>query len=97
VRSSLLAVTAEPAERSAPGRRRLPRAARARRAGARRYVDLHVQFRSGTTLEAAHEASHALQEAIRGRVDGADVLIHLEPEANVLPGTEVPADPLSEG
>lgn len=70
---------------------------RARRAGARRYVDLHVQFRSGTTLEAAHDASHALQEAIRGRVDGADVLIHLEPETNVLPGTEVPPEPLSGG
>ncbi|MBA2349884.1 MAG: cation transporter [Solirubrobacterales bacterium] len=63
---------------------------RARRAGARRYVDLHVQFRSGTTLEGAHEASHALQDAIRRRVGGADVLIHLEPEASVVPGTEVP-------
>lgn len=65
---------------------------RARRAGARRYVDLHVQFRSGTTLEAAHATSHALQDAIRRRLTGADVLIHLEPEDRVLPGTEVPAD-----
>ncbi len=64
---------------------------RARRAGARRYVDLHVQFRSGTTLEAAHATSHVLQAAIRRRVAGADVLIHLEPEDRVVPGTEVPS------
>jgi cation diffusion facilitator family transporter len=54
---------------------------RARGAGSRRYVDLHVQFRSGTTLERAHEVAHELQREIRARVRGADVLIHLEPEA----------------
>jgi cation diffusion facilitator family transporter len=53
---------------------------RARRGGSRRYVDLHVQFRRGTTLERAHEVSHELQAAIRARLGGADVLIHLEPE-----------------
>jgi cation diffusion facilitator family transporter len=53
---------------------------RARRAGARRYVDLHVQFRGGTTLERAHEVTHELQREIRGRLSHADVLIHLEPE-----------------
>ena len=62
---------------------------RTRRAGARRYVDLHVQFRSGTSLEAAHETAHALQDRIAERLRGADVLIHLEPEDRVRPGTEV--------
>jgi cation diffusion facilitator family transporter len=62
---------------------------RARRAGSRRYVDLHVQFRSGTTLEDAHATAHALQDAIRARLRGADVLIHLEPEGSVHPGTEI--------
>jgi cation diffusion facilitator family transporter len=52
---------------------------RARRAGSRRYVDLHVQFRAGTTLERAHELAHELQRAIRERLRRADVLIHLEP------------------
>ena len=66
---------------------------RARRAGARRYVDVHVQFRAGTTLEDAHRTSHVLQDAIRGRLVGADVLIHLEPEDRVVPGTEVSPDP----
>ena len=53
---------------------------RARRAGSRRYVDLHVQFRQGTSLVRAHEISHELQRAIGERVRGADVLIHLEPQ-----------------
>jgi cation diffusion facilitator family transporter len=53
---------------------------RARRAGSRRYVDLHVQFREGTSLQQAHEISHELQRAIGERVRGADVLIHLEPQ-----------------
>jgi len=64
---------------------------RARRAGPRRHVDLHVQFRAGTTLEAAHRTAHALQDAIAARVRNADVLIHLEPEDRVVPGTEIPA------
>jgi cation diffusion facilitator family transporter len=52
---------------------------RARRAGSRRYIDLHVQFRSGTSLERAHAVSHELQREIRRAIRGADVLIHLEP------------------
>ncbi len=64
---------------------------RARRAGARRYVDLHVQFVAGTTLEQAHETAHRLQDAIATRIPGADVLIHLEPEDRVQPGTEIRA------
>jgi cation diffusion facilitator family transporter len=66
---------------------------RTRRAGARRYVDLHVQFRHGTSLEEAHHTAHALQDAIRQRLDGADVLIHLEPADRVRPGEELPLDP----
>jgi cation diffusion facilitator family transporter len=63
---------------------------RTRRAGARRYVDLHLQFRRGTTLERAHETAHEVQDAIAARLHGADVLIHLEPEDRVRPGTEIP-------
>jgi len=64
---------------------------RARRAGSRRYVDLHVQFVAGTTLEAAHQTAHQMQDAIGERLRGADVLIHLEPEGSVRPGFELPA------
>ncbi len=56
---------------------------RTRRAGARRYVDLHMQFRSGTTLEQAHAIAHELQARIGARLHDADVLIHLEPEDRV--------------
>lgn len=66
---------------------------RTRRAGTQRYVDLHVQFRAGTTLEGAHRTAHELQDEIAARLRGADVLIHLEPEDNVRPGTEVPPEP----
>jgi cation diffusion facilitator family transporter len=59
---------------------------RTRRAGSRRYVDLHVQFASGTSLESAHRTAHELQDRISGRLRGADVLIHLEPEDRVRPG-----------
>jgi cation diffusion facilitator family transporter len=62
---------------------------RTRRAGARRYVDLHVQFRAGTSLEKAHQTAHELQDLIGSRLGDADVLIHLEPQDKVRPGEEV--------
>lgn len=69
---------------------------RTRRAGARRYVDLHVQFCSGTSLEDAHRTAHELQDLIASRLHLADVLIHLEPEDRVRPGeTFSPVGPSS--
>src|SRR5204863_6556168 len=61
---------------------------RTRRAGSRRYVDLHVQFRSGTSLEDAHRTAHELQDVIASKLAGADVLIHLEPADRVRPGED---------
>jgi cation diffusion facilitator family transporter len=55
---------------------------RARRAGRRRYIDLHVQYRSGTSLERAHELAHAMRASIEVDVRGAEVLIHVEPETS---------------
>jgi cation diffusion facilitator family transporter len=66
---------------------------RARRAGARRLVDMHVQFRAGATLEQAHATAHELQDAIRDRMGDADILIHIEPADRVQPGTEIDPDP----
>ena len=67
---------------------------RTRRAGARRYVDLHLQFAPGTSLEQAHGTAHALQDEIcRLLPSGADVLIHLEPADKVRPGAELSSDP----
>ncbi|CAN5572915.1 cation diffusion facilitator family transporter [soil metagenome] len=63
---------------------------RARRAGMRRYIDLHVQFRSGTTLERAHQCAHQLRDAIAAEIPKSDVLIHVEPETSVRTGDEGP-------
>jgi cation diffusion facilitator family transporter len=55
---------------------------RARRAGDHRYIDLHVQYRTGTSLERAHELAHAMRASIEADVRGAEVLIHAEPETS---------------
>ncbi|HET9105457.1 MAG TPA: cation diffusion facilitator family transporter [Solirubrobacteraceae bacterium] len=68
---------------------------RTRRAGARRYVDLHVQFEAGTSLETAHRLAHELQDLIARRLAHADVLIHLEPEDRVRPGETLSPPPAS--
>ena len=69
---------------------------RARRAGPRRYVDLHIQFRSGTSLERAHELAHLIRESIEATVPGAEVLIHTEPESSLHPN-EGPGGPYRSG
>jgi cation diffusion facilitator family transporter len=58
---------------------------RARRAGARRYIDLHLQFHRGTTLEVAHQLSHQVREAIEAELPNSEVLIHTEPEESLRP------------
>ncbi len=55
---------------------------RARRAGARRYIDLHVQYVSGTSLERAHELAHEMRDSIEATLPRAEVLIHAEPETS---------------
>ena len=55
---------------------------RARRAGSRRYIDFHVQYRSGTSLERAHELAHAMRAEIESAIPNAEILIHAEPETS---------------
>ena len=64
---------------------------RARSAGRRRYIDLHVQFRDGTTLERAHELAHDLRDAIESELGDAEVLIHVEPESSRRDPSESPS------
>ena len=59
---------------------------RARKSGSRTLVDLHLQLRKGTTLEAAHDTAHALRDAIEADLAGSEVLIHVEPEGSFRPG-----------
>jgi cation diffusion facilitator family transporter len=62
---------------------------RARKAGSRRYIDFHVQYRSGTSLERAHELAHQMRDEIEADIRRADVLIHVEPETSLRdPGRE---------
>jgi len=61
---------------------------RARGSGGHRHIDLHVQFRSGTTLERAHELAHELRSAIEDALPYSDILIHVEPEGSVIPEDE---------
>jgi cation diffusion facilitator family transporter len=56
---------------------------RARGAGSRRYIDLHVQYRSGTSLERAHELAHRMRDSIEADIPRAEVLIHVEPETSL--------------
>ena len=61
---------------------------RARRAGRRRHIDFHVQYRSGTTLERAHELAHQMRARIEAEIPQAEVLIHVEPETSYREGEE---------
>lgn len=55
---------------------------RARNTGTRRYIEMHVQFREGTSLEQAHSLSHSLRDAIEAELPDSEVLIHVEPESS---------------
>ena len=56
---------------------------RARKAGSRRYIDFHVQYRSGTSLERAHQLAHQMRDEIEADLRRAEVLIHVEPETSL--------------
>ena len=58
--------------------------------GGPRYIDLHIQFAEGTSLERAHEIAHELQDDISDAVGGADVLIHMEPATSSQPSDASP-------
>jgi cation diffusion facilitator family transporter len=70
---------------------------RARAAGARRYMDLHLQFRSGTSLERAHDVAHEVRGAIEAEIPNSEVLIHVEPEESYRPPEEEARGPYRAG
>ncbi len=53
---------------------------RARRAGSRRYVDLHVEVDAGLTVGEAHDIAEHIEGDIRGCMPNIDVLVHVEPD-----------------
>lgn len=52
---------------------------RGRRAGSARYIDLHLQFAPGTSLERAHAIAHEVEAGVHRRLPGTEVLVHIEP------------------
>jgi cation diffusion facilitator family transporter len=70
---------------------------RGRRAGSRRHIDLHVQYRSGTSLELAHELAHRMRDSIEAEVPNCEVLIHVEPETSFREPDDSRAGPFRSG
>jgi cation diffusion facilitator family transporter len=70
---------------------------RARRAGSHRHIDFHVQYRSGTSLERAHQLAHVMRAAIEAEITSAEVLIHVEPETSLRPPSESRGEPFRAG
>jgi cation diffusion facilitator family transporter len=56
---------------------------RTRRAGGSLYVDLHMGFKPGMSLEQGHDLSHTLTAQIEEALPGAKVLVHLEPSSTI--------------
>jgi cation diffusion facilitator family transporter len=70
---------------------------RGRRAGSRRHIDLHVQYRSGTSLELAHELAHRMRDSIEAEIPNCEVLIHVEPETSFREPDDSRAGPFRSG
>jgi cation diffusion facilitator family transporter len=56
---------------------------RTRLAGGSLYVDLHMGFKPGMSLEQGHDLSHTLTARIEEALPGAKVLVHLEPSSTI--------------
>ena len=55
---------------------------RARQAGNRRHIDLHVTVDESLTVAAAHEVAEHIAADIRECVPNSDVLVHIEPSSH---------------
>jgi cation diffusion facilitator family transporter len=55
---------------------------RARRAGSRRHVDLHVTVDEELSITEAHEIAMHITEDIRDCIPNTDVLVHVEPKSH---------------
>ncbi|MGE5228264.1 MAG: cation diffusion facilitator family transporter [Deltaproteobacteria bacterium] len=54
---------------------------RARRAGSRRHVDLHVVVDADLTVTEAHDIAEHIEDDIRACIPNTDVLVHVEPRS----------------
>ncbi|MDQ3741519.1 MAG: cation-efflux pump [Actinomycetota bacterium] len=67
--------------RALEGMRVEVRRLRVRQAAGRHFVDLVVALSADAGLAQAHTTADAIEDAIRAELDGADVLVHVEPQA----------------
>ncbi|MCC7492590.1 MAG: cation transporter [Fimbriimonadaceae bacterium] len=68
---------------------------RIRDAGGVHFVDFHVQFADGCSLERAHEIATRIEDAIEDAVGAGDAIAHLEPDTEVRADRAHGAPPLS--
>jgi cation diffusion facilitator family transporter len=55
---------------------------RARRAGSRRHIDLHITVDERLTVAEAHDVAEHIAGDIRACIPNADVLVHIEPQSH---------------
>jgi cation diffusion facilitator family transporter len=55
---------------------------RARRAGSRRHIDLHVTVDESLSVGEAHDVAEHIAADIRGCIPNSDVLVHIEPRSH---------------
>jgi len=65
---------------------------RARKAGSRRHIDLHVLVDDDLTVIEAHDVAEHITADIKGCVPNADVLVHVEPRATRRDDSEPPPE-----
>jgi cation diffusion facilitator family transporter len=54
-------------------------AIRTRRSGTARHADIHLVVAAQMSVRAAHDLSHRIETALRERLPGTDLLVHVEP------------------
>lgn len=53
---------------------------RMRRSGPKQFIDLKVSLQPDLALDAVHELTEHVEDVLRSRFDGADVIVHAEPD-----------------
>ena len=55
---------------------------RARRAGSKRHIDLHITVEDDMGIVDAHDAAMHISADIRRRIPNSEVLVHIEPRSH---------------
>ncbi|HET9766789.1 MAG TPA: cation diffusion facilitator family transporter, partial [Thermoanaerobaculia bacterium] len=61
---------------------------RTRRGGPRPFVELHLVVPGGMRVDDAHRICDRIEAAVQHELPGADVVVHVEPESELLESTE---------